>query len=390
MKIADVLEVAGRNFRRRFKSNVCLIIIFVLVIIVFNCTYTLATTLTENANTQIVGNQNLKIINVSTILDEISQEEMAYISNVSHVEMVVYNYCLSICVEDNKGTDAMVIGMNGQQASYLVGEKVALEKDDIIVNTSFAETGYQIGDAIEISYNARVSEASGVREHKKCTIVSVYEQPVVETWYDNVMIVSEDNVFEIASKLYGVSAQDVAESNLYKQSALVFVDEVENVTAVAEAIETKGLITSYALAYSQELPLFAKMIIGIGAVMIVIMLIMGMIIMNVTLNNSIRNRYKEIGILKAVGMNGRHIFEILSAEVFLLWAFISIIAIICSFFIINMLSTFINLSSVGKLEIGVLQIMLSVIVTYVIMFFTTLLTIKRASELKTVEVLRNA
>ena len=265
-----------------------------------------------------------------------------------------------------------------------------MEKDDIIVNTSFAETGYQIGDAIEISYNARVSEASGVREHKKCTIVSVYEQPVVETWYDNVMIVSEDNVFEIASKLYGVSAQDVAESNLYKQSALVFVDEVENVTAVAEAIETKGLITSYALAYSQELPLFAKMIIGIGAVMIVIMLIMGMIIMNVTLNNSIRNRYKEIGILKAVGMNGRHIFEILSAEVFLLWAFISIIAIICSFFIINMLSTFINLSSVGKLEIGVLQIMLSVIVTYVIMFFTTLLTIKRASELKTVEVLRNA
>ena len=284
----------------------------------------------------------------------------------------------------------MVIGMNEQQVSYLVGEKVALENDDIIVNTSFVETGYQIGDAIEISYNARVSESSGVREHKKCTIVSIYEQPVVETWYDNVMIVSEDNVFEIASKLYGVSAQDVAESTLYKQSVLVFVDEVENVTAVAEAIETKGLITSYALAYSQELPFFAKMIIGIGAVMIVIMLIMGMIIMNVTLNNSIRNRYKEIGILKAVGMSGRHIFEILSAEVFLLWAFISIIAIMCSFMIINMLPSFINLPSVGKLEIGVLQIMLSVIGTYVIMFFTTLLTIKRASELRTVEVLRNA
>ena len=389
MKIRDIFELAQMNFKRRFKSNIGLIVIFTIVIVVFNITYTLTSAIKQNTSLNITENKNLKIINVSTVEEEITAEEMNYITEIPYVGMAVYNYCLSIAIEDNSGTEVDAIGMNDIQASYLVGKNVSLGDDEIILNTTFEENGYQIGDTIEVSYNVRVSNSAGIRESKKFTIVSFYEQPVIDTWYKNVMIVSQNNIFTMASGLYGLSVEDIKNGNLYKQSLLVFVDDVDKVMTVAKAIDNKGLITSYALAYSQELPTFAKAVIGVGAAIIIVLLIMGIIVMNATLNNNIRSRYKEIGILKSIGMRETNIFSILSAEVFLLWADISILATIISIAVTKLLPNYLNLSEMGEFHISVIQVVLSVIVSYIIMFLTTAFTIKKASELKIIEVLRN-
>lgn len=390
MKISDIFEMAQKNFRRLFRKNIGLIIIFAMVIIVFNITYTLTSAMTENTSSNITDNQNLKIINVSTVGECITEEEAEYISKLDHVEMTVYNYCLSVAIEDNSGTEVAAIGIDDVQADYLSGENVSLGDSDIILNTSFKESGYNIGDTIDISYNVRLSDSGGVRESRTYTIAAFYEQPVIETWFENVALVSAENVFTMASSLYGVDMDTFKSGNLYKQSLLVFVDDVDNVAAVAELIEGKSLITSYALAYSQELPAFGKAIVAVGGAIIGILLIMGVVVMNATLNKNIEGRYKEIGILKSVGMKESHIFGILCTEVLLLWLVISTVAVIISMVAIKLLPNINIMSVLGDVGITFGQIFLSVTVSYLIMFLTTVMTIRRASKLKTIEVLRNA
>ncbi len=390
MKIRDIIEIAQKNFRRLFKSNIGLIVIFTLIIVVFNITYTLTSAVAESASANITENQNLKIINVSTVEEEITGEEADYISGISHVEMCVYDYCLSVAIEDDSGTDVAAIGMNDAQASYLVGESVSLKDDSIVLNLSFKEMGYKVGDTIEVSYNARVSDSVGLRETDTYTIVAFYEQPVVETWYDNVALVSPKSIFSMAAVLYGVEEKEIENGSLYKQNMLVFVDDVDNVTAVAEAIDAKGLMTSYALAYSHELPSFAKTIMWVGGTIIVVLLVMGIIVMNATLNKNIQGRYKEIGILKSMGMKEKHIFGILSMEVLMLWLLIALLATVMSFILAGLLNNSAGMPDMGEVNITFRQIMLSLIISYLVMFLTTVMTIKKAANLKTIEVLRNA
>ncbi len=390
MKIRDIIEIAQKNFRRLFKSNIGLIVIFTLIIVVFNITYTLTSAVAESASANITENQNLKIINVSTVEEEITGEEADYISGVSHVEMCVYDYCLSVAIEDDSGTDVAAIGMNDAQASYLVGESVSLKDDSIVLDLSFKEMGYKVGDTIEVSYNARVSDSAGLREIDTYTIVAFYEQPVVETWYDNVALVSPKSIFSMAAVLYGVEEKEIENGSLYKQNMLVFVDDVDNVTAVAEAIDAKGLMTSYALAYSHELPSFAKTIMWVGGTIIVVLLVMGIIVMNATLNKNIQGRYKEIGILKSMGMKEKHIFGILSMEVLMLWLLIALLATVMSFILAGLLNNSAGMPDMGEVNITFRQIMLSLIISYLVMFLTTVMTIKKAANLKTIEVLRNA
>ncbi len=390
MKIRDIIEIAQKNFRRLFKSNIGLIVIFTLIIVVFNIAYTLTSAVAESASANITENQNLKIINVSTVEEEITGEEADYISGVSHVEMCVYDYCLSVAIEDDSGTDVAAIGMNDAQASYLVGESVSLKDDSIVLNSSFKEMGYKVGDAIEVSYNARISDSAGLRETDTYTIVAFYEQPVVETWYDNVALVSLKSIFSMAAVLYGVEEKEIENGSLYKQNMLVFVDDVDNVTAVAEVIDAKGLMTSYALAYSHELPSFAKTIMWVGGTIIVVLLVMGIIVMNATLNKNIQGRYKEIGILKSMGMKEKHIFGILSMEVLMLWLLIALLATVMSFILAGLLHNSAGMPDMGEVNITFRQIMLSLIISYLVMFLTTVMTIKKAANLKTIEVLRNA
>ena len=390
MKIRDIIEIAQKNFRRLFKSNIGLIVIFTLIIVVFNITYTLTSAVAESASANITENQNLKIINVSTVEEEITGEEANYISGISHVEMCVYDYCLSVAIEDDSGTDVAAIGMNDAQASYLVGESVSLKDDSIVLDLSFKEMGYKVGDTIEVSYNARVSDSAGLREIDTYTIVAFYEQPVVETWYDNVALVSPKSIFSMAAVLYGVEEKEIENGSLYKQNMLVFVDDVDNVTAVAEAIDAKGLMTSYALAYSHELPSFAKTIMWVGGTIIVVFLVMGIIVMNATLNKNIQGRYKEIGILKSMGMKEKHIFGILSMEVLMLWLLIALLATVMSFILAGLLNNSAGMPDMGEVNITFRQIMLSLIISYLVMFLTTVMTIKKAANLKTIEVLRNA
>ena len=80
---------------------------------------------------------------------------------------------------------------------------------------------------------------------------------------------------------------NIQDSNVYKQSVLVFVDEVDNVKSVANYIDSKGLIISYALTSSEKLPLYAKIVIAIGTILSDILMFMSVIVINTTVNNKL-------------------------------------------------------------------------------------------------------
>ena len=64
---------------------------------------------------------------------------------------------------------------------------------------------------------------------------------------------------------------------------MIFADETDYVSSIAEYAENKGLLVSYALMSSEELPVLAKIIIAIGAALIVILVVMSIVIINATI-----------------------------------------------------------------------------------------------------------
>lgn len=385
MKNGDVLELSIINFKQHLRKNSGIIIILTMIIIVFNLTYSLVSILKGNSAENIIENSNLKIIEASSVEEEISDEDFNSIETLNNVVNMFYNFSAGCSIESEDITEEIsVIGLSAEKCRKFVRSKVDLKDYQIILNDTYKDI-YKTGQKIEISYNCRVTESKGKRVYKEYEIVGFYKQPVINSWYDSVGIVSENCVFEIYGSNYGLNKEDIQDSNVYKQSVLVFVDEVDNVKSVANYIDSKGLMVSYALMSSEQLPLFAKIVIAIGTVLIGILVFMSVIVINTTINNTIQGRYKEIGIMKSVGIKSQDISKVLYGELIVLWCIISVVSIVISDICIKFLNTCI---SMGNININMMQILISIAGTLMIILSTTMATVRKAAKLEVVEVLR--
>lgn len=385
MKNRDVLELAIINFKQHLRKNYGIIIILTIIIIVFNLTYSLVAVLKGDSTKNITENSNLKIIEVSSVEEEISDGDFNSIETLNNVVNMFYNFSAGCSIESDDITEEInVIGLDKEKCNKFVGSSLDLKDYQIILNNTYKNV-YKIGQKIEISYNCRVTESKGKRVNKKYEIIGFYEQPVINSWCDSVGIISENCVLEIYSSNYGLNKEDIQNSNVYKQSALVFVNEVDNVKSVANYIDSKGLMVSYALMSSEQLPLFAKIVIAIGTILIGLLLFMSVIVMNATINSTIQGRYKEIGIMKSVGIKSQYIRKVLYGELIILWWIISIIAIVASVICVKLINTCINMDNI---DINVTQILISLVGTLMIILGTTMATIKKVAKLEVVEVLR--
>lgn len=386
MKNRDIFELAIINFKHHLRKNSGIVIILTMIIIVFNLTYSLVSVLKENSEENITENSNLKIIEVSSVEEEISDENFNSIETLSNVVNIFYNFSANCSIETDDITEEInVIGLNAEKSGKLAGNQLGLKDYQIILNNTYKDV-YKPGQKIKISYNCRITESKGKRVNKEYEIIGFYEQPVINSWYDNVGIVSENCVFEIYASNYGLSKEEIQNSNIYKQSALVFVDEVDYVKSVANYIDSKGYMVFYTLMSSEELPLFAQIVIVIGTILIGILVFMSVIVINTTINNTIEGRYKEIGIMKSVGIKSRDIGKVLYGELIVLWWIISVISVFASvIFIKFILNTFISMENI---RIDMIQILIGITGTLIIILSTTRVTVGKAAKLEVVEVLR--
>lgn len=227
-----------------------------------------------------------------------------------------------------------------------------------------------------------------MRAEKDYTIIGFYNQPTVSSWYDNVGIISQRCMYEICGSLYGMSEEEIETSNLYKQSVLLFVDDIDYVKSIAEYIENKGFIVSYALMANDELPAMAKIILGIGIAITVILVLFSFIVINTSINNAVKERYREIGILKTIGVNEKTLFMMMYLELILLWVVIAIIEVILSVVVIYGISNISIFGNIKGIRISIIQLLMSTVFCLCIIVITTYATVKKTSKLKIVEVLR--
>lgn len=387
MFILDRFELALNNFKRLFKSNIGLIVIFSIMIFVFNVVYSMKESICISTSNNITDNANLRVIGASSD-SEITDAAIKRMKEIAHVDIVMNGYSCLITDESIKYDNMNICGIDSIQASYFIGNNVELNDYEIILPNNYRDSGIKVGDILHVSYNKRLSERGGIRESKDYKVIGFYEQPSVPGMEYTTSLVSYNTLYEVLSSLYGVTIEKV-KSEIYNNECIyIFVDDVDNVDSVVQTIKNNGFKTAYGLSYSDGLPSFAKMVIVIGSAIIFFLIVMSIIVMNATLNKNILGRYKEIGILKSIGLKEKHIFSILNIEVFMLWGIISIISVFITVIAMKILDLLKVLGSNADLKINLICLFISIIVVYLIMFLTTVFTIKKVSKLKTIEVIR--
>ena len=389
MRFSDIFSLSLMNLQRQRRKNIGVMIILIVTLLVFNLTCSLVRSLKTATESNITNNRNLKTIEVSTVEDEIPESLYQEMASLNHVDNIFYNYSLGCSIEkEGNATEINVLGLETEQAAKLAKQEIELKDYEIILNENDKKKGYQVGDVVTLSYNCMISESQGRREEKQYTIVGFYEQPVISSWYEDVALISMNCMFEICGSQYGLSAKEIKDSNIYKESIMIFADETDYVSSIAEYAENKGLLVSYALMSSEELPVLAKIIIAIGAALIVILVVMSIVIINATINHAVRGRYREIGILKAIGIRETEIRKMLYLELLMLWGIVAFVSSLLSILAVIILAGVPFADSMGDVMISWVQIVIGIAATLFIIWGTTFVTVKRTSKLKVVEVLR--
>jgi len=314
MNWKDKLEYSLSSLSAQTKSNKNILIILSIVIVVFNITFSLSMSVRDSSRTEITENQNLRYIEVMSTGENISSSILDEIRKMDGVSTAFYNKTLSCAIEfSDQGYQAFAVPVDKKDVLALTGKSVLLEENQIILNQKYLDEGLEVGSTIILSYNSKLSEDYGTRENKEMQIVGFYEQPVVNSWIDDVALISQSLSDIIQSELYGVSISEINSENISEDRIIVIVEEIKDTNTIAKAIESnyQGLMTSFALKSSEGLPFFAQAIIIVGGIIVIALIIMSIIVISSTVTNSLKNRFHEIGIIKAIGYQEKDVYQLL-------------------------------------------------------------------------------
>jgi ABC-type antimicrobial peptide transport system permease subunit len=180
-------------------------------------------------------------------------------------------------------------------------------------------------------------------------------------------------------------------SQYYPSNIIAIASNLEDVSYITEEIEKKGLDTKYSLKSSKELPLFAKVIRAIGAVAFLILIIFGGINIASSISQSIRSRYKHIGILKAMGFSSKNVFDILFYEVIYIGLISFVIAQVLSIIIIFFINLQLKINMNNGITIGMnaLQVIISAVLILITIALSSVYNISKASKMNSIECMRS-
>jgi len=394
MNWKDKLEYSLSSLSAQTKSNKNILIILSIVIVVFNITFSLSMSVRDSSRTEITENQNLRYIEVMSTGENISSSILDEIRKMDGVSTAFYNKTLSCAIEfSDQGYQAFAVPVDKKDVLALTGKSVLLEENQIILNQKYLDEGLEVGSTIILSYNSKLSEDYGTRENKEMQIVGFYEQPVVNSWIDDVALISQSLSDIIQSELYGVSISEINSENISEDRIIVIVEEIKDTNTIAKAIESnyQGLMTSFALKSSEGLPFFAQAIIIVGGIIVIALIIMSIIVISSTVTNSLKNRFHEIGIIKAIGYQEKDVYQLLLIEITMIAIISIILSLVISFVTLQILNFILYKQNIALnfLKITFIQMLLSTILIFLAMYVSTIKIIGEFSKLDIVEVLRH-
>ncbi|WP_305961152.1 FtsX-like permease family protein, partial [Bacillus safensis] len=345
MRLNDYLKLSWNNFLRNGFKSIAPITIITLSIIILNIILSLFSSITASVNTTVIENQSLKLIEISSNSEnELTSGSFKKLNEIDNVVTAFPKIEAFVGVEyKNSKTTTNLVGVNDKGLEYFTSNKdKMINNNQIVINSSLADE-LASNDQIKISYTVKVKEGEGIRKTKNTTIQSKFDQFYLDNYPDDVSLGSIDFVEKFNADFLGLPLKDYRK-NLTYEFGTVIVNDVENLTQVANDIEKLGYDTGYSLKASQSIPLVAKIIIAIGGIILVVLLVFSGVSIASVIGQSLRNRYKEIGVMRTFGYEKSHLIKLFSIEVLFISLISFVISIISSFIIIELLNSYLEKS----------------------------------------------
>ncbi|MGP7818810.1 ABC transporter permease [Niallia sp. 01092] len=393
MRLSDYFKLGGNNFLRNGFKTLSPIIIITIGIIVFNVVTGFFSSITTSMNTTVIDNDSLKFIEVvPTPEKELTMDDFHEMNKINGVITSYPKVQAFVGLEYGVNrVSTNLVGVNNKAVRYFTsGKDESIKNNEIILNSNIVDT-LKPGDSVNISYTVKVKEGEGIRKIKKGKILSFFNQFYLANYPEDLSLATLDYVEQLNAEFLGLSLADYRK-NLVYEFGTVIVDDVENISHVAEQIESLGYDTSYALKSSQSIPMVAKIIITVGGVVLVILLLFSGISIASIMGQSLRGRYKEIGIMRAVGYERSHLIKLFSVEVLYISLISFFASITLSFIIIQGLESYLNKTSgikyIFSINMTGMQVIVSFVLIIIVSFLASFRPIIKASSTDITEIIR--
>ncbi|MGE6552941.1 ABC transporter permease [Bacillus mycoides] len=393
MRLSDYLTLSRNNFLRNGFKTFSPIIIITLAIIVFNVITGFFSSITDSMNNTIIKNDSLKFIEVVATPDKkLNSDNLKEIKKIAGVASTFPKVQSFVGIEHSQDKiTTNLIGVDSQAISFFTtGKKSSINGTEIILNSTLSDK-IKSGDSIKVNYTIKVKEGEGIRKFTDAKILSLYDQFYINNYPEDVSLATIDYVENLNAEFVGFSLEDYRR-NLTYDFGTVIVKEVEDVTKVAKRIESMGYDTSYSLKSSQSIPMVARIIVAIGGIIVSLLLVFSGISIASIISQSLRGRYKEIGIMRAVGYQRNHLIKLFSIQVLYISLISFILSISLSFIIIKLLSYFLQQSKFinyqFNVEMDIRQIAISFILILLVSFVSSFRPIMKASSTSIIEIIR--
>jgi ABC-type lipoprotein release transport system permease subunit len=388
----NIIEMAIKNIRKSKFKAIIMILLLSLGMGCFLIVIDAGSAVKSSLENEILKFKNLTEIDVYSKIsgNSISESQLVKLEKIDHIKMVIKQYKIHVLLTekgDNPITDGTLYNFDYKRNILPTGEDFRSSNEDgmilpdleVNVNESKVLSNY-VGKEIYVKFDSIDKNNEIVEKTFPMKVIGVYNasQPIQA----NPIYISESSMLKFL-KERSSSAEDILNIN----TLMVYVDNAENIQQVSSKIEDLGLKTKYALKDFNNAYLTFNSLLKVVLSASMIILFLALTIMVQLLNNNIKSREREIGVLKAFGYTNVKIALILAVEALILM----ILPIIFSLLLYRVVGqkgaeVFSNFGQ--TMVIGISQVVKVITLTIILILLALINPIRKCCLLNPIDVLK--
>lgn len=404
MKTIDLIKISLHNLAKAKRKYLSSIILLVITIVIFNLCFLFYLGLANSFKSTVADNNKLKIINISSTSNKkVTYKIINELKGETYITSIFPTLLLAGGINfQNNVIPSTIYGINNESIPYYTnGELKFTKTNQIILSDLLKQNVENSSDPkhVKISFQYSTSTEGniikGTTEDISLEVIGYYHEINKSEIYGNINYIPLDFSEELYAKSVNISVPKL-KSDEEIQGFSVVVDDVSNVKNIAQKIRDLGYNTDYALMYIEALPNIAIAFGIISLLFVSILAISSALLLSSNTSNQIRDRYRDLGILRSLG------FDIISLYFILVFELIEVIliAVCVSYLLLNAILIETNTYSrvlfegifPGKqfiFEVDLFVFVFSVLVILLICLISTSKNIITVSKTKILNLLRN-
>lgn len=396
MKLSDYLRLSGKNFRRNGYKTVLPIIIITIGIVLFNILSGFFASMTTSTKESVTDNNSLRYISVSSLDSHLSQKDFEKMRKLEGVLTSFPDVRKNIWIDykgESKSTE--LIGVNSEAVPYFTsGKEKSIQGNEIILSSAYAKL-FKIGSNL-IQHQVTLNDKEVMLKEKPAKIRSFYDPFYLQAYpseIDPISLASIEFVEQLNAEAEKLTLAAYRKKHL-SSCGVVIAKSVEDVPVIGEKLDKMGYSTSYALKSADQIPMAVKVMGIIGGIVVLTLLLSSGVSIASIIGNSLRGRYKEIGVLRALGFERAHLIKLFSIEVLYI-AFLSfVLSVVTSWVFMKVIEYMVNQqfmkgnSYTFVLAMDVNKVLLSLLLILVVSLLSSIRPILKASSVNITEIIR--